>query len=695
MRALRLLGLALLASATVSGLAFSAGQDGATEETAASAASMGGAEIVKIGGVYTWPRSWLEAPVASALNITSFSEAPALAQLVQAGELPPVTERLPDDPLVFEPYEEVGRYGGTLRVARLSPGDWGDMHRGHKVFPYRADPSTSEAIPMLFAAFDASSDGTVWTFHLRPGVKWSDGQPFTTADIMFAYDYIFRDPDIPHGTRNRFTVNGELAQFDPLDDYTLRVTFAGPVSKLITMQMLNWTRIKQGDFFVPAHYMNEFHVRTNRNAEALAKEHGYEGWVAHFMARRDMSPKQPFTMPELSAWTLEDRDATGIYMVRNPYFWAVDTAGNQLPYIDRIEARYFSDKQVAILSMMQGKIDIGGRMMNPDEFPLYLRNQDEGDYRILQWQDTKMTRVGYQFNLMHPDPVKRQVFADIRFRRAASVAIDRVAVNEFAFQGLATPSQMTIDPGASFADPAWTQNYAEYDPEQAKSWLAEVGLEDTDGDGVLEGPDGRPFVIDLLVSSESVLGTMGFTVSEIVAENWRDVGLQVNLRQDFPGAVRSAEPGGRARRRGVSVGQRPGDQGDVPGDVRQRALPRLRNSLGAVDSSSRVGAKRPPGTGAAGRRAAPRRGRRTGRELVELGRRYRRGNLPASRARGLGLPVRVSGDDRHGRQGSAAHPDQQPRAQRARSAAVLVRDLPLGADDAGAMVHSGVAVHFL
>ena len=301
--------------------------------------------------------------------------------------------------------------------------------------------------------------------------------------------------------------------------------------ELGSLQMLNWTRIKQGDLFVPAHYMKDFSLRTNENAEALAKEHGYENWIGHFMARRDMSPKQAFTMPELSAWILDSRDAIGIYMVRNPYFWAVDTAGNQLPYIDRIEARYFSDKQVAILSMMQGKIDIGRRMMNPDEFPLYVQNQEEGDYRVLQWQDTKMTRVGYQFNLMHPDPLKRQVFSDIRFRRAMSVAIDRNAVNEFAFQGLATPTQMTIAPGASFADPSWAQNYAEYDPDQAKMWLDEVGLKDTDGDGTREGPDGKPFVIDLLISSESVLGTMGFTVSEIVAENWRDVGLQVNLRQ--------------------------------------------------------------------------------------------------------------------------------------------------------------------
>ena len=675
------------------GAAFAAGQEASTEDTAASASTMSGAEIVKIGGVYTWPKSWLEAPTASGLNITSFNEAPMLAQMVDAGELPPLAERLPDDPLVFEPYEEVGTYGGTLRVARLSPGDWGDMHRGHKVFPYRADPSTSEAIPMLFKAFDASDDGSVWTFHLRPGVKWSDGMPFTTADIMFAYDYIFKDSEIPHGTRNRFTVGGELARFEAVDDYTLRVTFAGAVSKLITMQMLNWTRIKQGDMFVPAHYMKEFSLRTNDNAEALAKEHGYENWIGHFMARRDMSPKQPFTMPELSAWTLDSRDAIGMHMVRNPYFWAVDTVGNQLPYIDRIDARYFSDKQVAILSMMQGKIDIGGRMMNPDEFPLYMQNQEVGDYRVLQWQDTKMTRVGYQFNLMHPEPVKRQVFSDIRFRRAMSVAIDCNAVNQFAFQGLATPTQMTIDPGASFADPAWAQKYAEYDPDQARMWLDEVGIEDADGDGTREGPDGKP-VRDRPADFRRV----GARHDGLHGQ--RDRGRELarcrpagQSAPDFAGTVRSAQPGGRTRRGGVSVRQRPGDPRDVPGDVRQRALPRLRHPVGTVDPPSGVGARRAPGTGAAGRRASAGRCGRAGRELVGLGRLHRRGNLPAPRQRGMGLPVRVPGHDRHRGQGGAADPDQQPHSQRARGAAVLVRDLPVGADHAFAVVHPRVNGH--
>ena len=530
MKTIKFLGFMAIVAMTGTGISFAAGQEDASESS--TTAASGGAELVMVGGRYTWPKSWLEAPTAATYDITSYSEAPMLAKMVQSGDLPEVSKRLPDDPMVFEPYEEVGTYGGTLRVARLSPGDWGDMHRGHKEFPFRADPSTSKAIPFLFKDYEINDDGSVMTLYMRPGAKWSDGEPFTVKDIMYVHKYLMQDVEIPDGTRNRYTIDGKLAEFEPLDDYTVRITFNGPKSNLTLTKMLNWHVQKQSNLYMPAHYMKQFNIHTNpETAEALAKENGYDNWIGHWMARRDLSPKQPFTMPEMSGWTMESRDEIGINFVRNPYFWAVDTAGNQLPYIDRVEARYFSDKQVAILSMMQGKIDIGGRMMNPDEFPLYMENRDDGDFRVLQWQGTKMARVGYQFNLMHPEPVKRQVFSDIRFRRAMSVAIDRNAINEFAFQGLATPQAFTIDPGASFFDPAWAQAYANFDPDQAKRWLAEVGLKDTNGDGTLEGPDGKAFVLDLLVSGESVLGTMGFTVSELVADNWRDVGMQVNLRK--------------------------------------------------------------------------------------------------------------------------------------------------------------------
>ena len=110
------------------------------------------------GGNYTWCTNWLEAPTASELGIGQFNESPILAALVRSGELPPVEERLPDDPLVIATLDEVGEYGGTLRVARTGPGDYGDLLRGAKGWLFRADPSTSKVIPQLAKGFELSSD---------------------------------------------------------------------------------------------------------------------------------------------------------------------------------------------------------------------------------------------------------------------------------------------------------------------------------------------------------------------------------------------------------------------------------------------------------------------------------------------------------------------------------------------------------
>jgi peptide/nickel transport system substrate-binding protein len=244
-----------------------------------------------------------------------------------------------------------------------------------------------------------------------------------------------------------------------------------------------------------------------------------------------MEPRQPFNQPEMNIWIQESRDAQGARFVRNPYFWAVDTEGNQLPYIDRLEAVFFSDRQVAILNMMQGKIDIGGRLLNAEEFPLYKENAAKGNYRVLTWQETKMSASGYKFNLTSKDPVKRKVFQDERFRQAMSHAINREEINQFVFLGLGTPQQFTIDSGASFYDPSWNQYVAAYDVAKAKSLLQQVGLRDVDNDGFVDGPDGKPFVIDMLVSTESVVGSIGMKVSELVADYWRKAGVKVNLKQ--------------------------------------------------------------------------------------------------------------------------------------------------------------------
>ena len=189
----------------------------------------------------SWP-----APTASQVGITG-------------GELPPVAERLPDDPLVLEPYGETGSYGGELRVARTGPSDWGDMHRGRKTFLFRADPTLNEIIPYGAKGHEISADRTVLTIHLREGMKWSDGEPFTTEDFMWMYEHVFSDYELPHSGRNAFTMAGELAGWEADGDYTLRITWPAPLTPTKLIPLLNFSGVQSGRMFVPAHYMAEYH----------------------------------------------------------------------------------------------------------------------------------------------------------------------------------------------------------------------------------------------------------------------------------------------------------------------------------------------------------------------------------------------------------------------------------------------------
>ena len=501
----------------------------ATEGTAA-AATTAGADMVLVAGRYPWPRSWLETPTASQLGITAFNEAPLLAEMVAGGELPPVEDRLPDDPLVIAPFSEVGQYGGTLRVARLSPGDWGDMYRGQHAFMFRPDPTSNLIIPYLAKGIEVSDDNRVVTIFYREGARWSDGEPFTVHDTMWVYEHTMQDPEIRNFNRGQFTLGGELARFESVGDYTLRITFPVALTQPKLSVLMAYTRSRQGRFYAPVHFLQQFHPKFNPDAEKLAAAEGYDDWIKHFDDRLNFDPRRKYIQPEMGPWYMSDRDSKGITRVRNPYFWAVDTAGNQLPYIDNLTMSYFAQSEVAILSMMQGSVDLGGRLPDPADFALYKENESIGDYTLREWQDLKTARMIYMFNLNHDDPVKREVFLDKRFRHAMSLAINREEINEFAFNGLATPQQFTVAAGAEFYDPAWAGAFADYDPARAQAMLDEIGLRDTDGDGVREGPDGSPFALSMSTSSSSVIGPMGFNISELVRDYWQEVGVRVDLK---------------------------------------------------------------------------------------------------------------------------------------------------------------------
>ena len=151
-----------------------------------------------------------------------------LAAMVRAGELPPVGERLPSNPLVVEPYDSIGTYGGTVRMMDVADSmSIGLRVRHTGLFRYNQTASQFEAD--LAASHAWSNNNRTLTLTLRDGLRWSDGEPFTTADMMFKWEHEILNEEIhPRGIDPFWTLGGERAVWEPLDDTTLRITWAAP-----------------------------------------------------------------------------------------------------------------------------------------------------------------------------------------------------------------------------------------------------------------------------------------------------------------------------------------------------------------------------------------------------------------------------------------------------------------------------------
>ena len=309
----------------------------------------------------------------------SFSEAPMLAALVKAGSLPPVEERLPEEPLVLAPPESIGKYGGTWNRIYLYVGDHGAVGTDKTVI-YDGDGFTW--MPFIPKEFDFSNGGRTITITLRKGHKWSDGTPYTADDYEFQWNEMMLNEE----WKPTFPVNFLSPQsknrptFEKLDDLTVRYTWDDPYYSIIERGFNGgfWSKGGGGYIFSPAHYVKQFHpdFAAKADMDKMMKDVEVEGWVKLMKIKLDGYMNTE--LPQLSAWVVVD-DATGQEWIweRNPYYFAVDTAGNQLPYIDRKYIALVEDQQVAALKIAAGEVDFQSRHSTIEKIPVYLENAEK------------------------------------------------------------------------------------------------------------------------------------------------------------------------------------------------------------------------------------------------------------------------------------------------------------------------------
>ncbi len=459
-----------------------------------------------------------------------FNEAPMLAEMVKAGVLPPVEERVPEEPLVIKPVEGIGQYGGTLHESALGPRQYWDLTHGTcEMYMCQVDNTASMVYPDIAKGYELSEDKKTLTIYLRKGMKWSDGQPFTADDIMFWWEDEANNAELsPAGPSSWWKIGGEFPKFEKVDDWTLRIYFAAPFPPIAGL-MTNWNTI-QTLFYDPKHYLKKWHIKYNPDADKLAKEEGYDHWWQAYAYHKGVAAgQQDPNLPVVGPWRLKEVTLTARVYERNPYFYAVDTAGNQLPYIDQQIVHTVANEEAVNMKTIAGEMSFSGQMLKMENYTLYKENEEKGDYRVLMWNSPVASEIQYAFNLNHKDPVLREIFQDIRFRQAMSLAINRDEINEIAYMGLATPCQSIVTPDCSFYKKEWGEYYAQYDPDKANGLLDEMGLKWDAEHKYRLRPDGQP--LSVIIEMVEGAGLRGMIRNcELVKEYWENVGVRTDLK---------------------------------------------------------------------------------------------------------------------------------------------------------------------
>ncbi len=470
-----------------------------------------------------WPAAWFQAPrTASEAGIRRFAESPYLATTLAGENLPPaaerlpaVAERLPADPVVVAPYRGIGRYGGTARIVLT---DLPQFVPTEAALAVSAD--MRGFLPNLAESWQVSEDGRTITLRLRPGIRWSDGEPLTSDDFVFSFNDLWLNEEWAPVTSRR-VLGGRI---EKLDELAFRYVFDKPNPLFVNL-------IAQfGDFLVdPQHYFRNFHPKyvDRDELESRVRERGFITWMAWLGALRDWSIEQSAEVPTLRAFRVKDRSLGMLRLERNPYYFKVDPAGNQLPYIDRVDAEVVDTQEVVTARAANGQLDFATFDLRTQDIPLLKLGERGQLVSVHVWNRLHASDVAIQPNYNHPDPRLRRIYQDKRFRQALSLAIDRQEMNHIIYFGRGVPRQVTAHPSSSYFEPEFATAYTQYDPEQARRLLDEAGLADADGDGMRDFPDGSAFTITLeYIDFE----TPKAITMDLVREYWRAVGIDLRLK---------------------------------------------------------------------------------------------------------------------------------------------------------------------
>ena len=468
---------------------------------------------------------------------TQFQESPMSYQLVKQGKIPPVEERLPvpEDVLVLNVMNEIGQYGGMWRITQTGSviGDLDD-----KADCMYREPNEIDSIPEICKSFQVSPDGTTWTFELRRGTKWSDGEPMTMEDVKFAWNELNFNKEFNPTIQAQYrdAITGNEVKFNVVDDATFTLMFDSPSFTLTDgKSQRGYWRSGRGGFswYAPKHFLAEFHP--DHSTAAKVTEHlgryDQESWTA--LMRKVTNPRDidiGIKGPSLNAWYHESILDTQGFDSRNHFFVGVDPEGNQLPYIDRRTSIRSEDRPAAVLRTMAGETDQNSCLSSIPELPLYVTNMEKGDYSLFHWPTPGGNDGPVSFNhTYNTDPEIGRLLRTKDFRRALGMGFERSTINETVFLGLGTPQTWVPHPRTPFYPGEELAMFEiEYNPAEANRILDELGLKDTDGDGIRNRHDGKNISLYVGIGADQESGQ----IAEILGQEWMDIGIELTADVD-------------------------------------------------------------------------------------------------------------------------------------------------------------------
>jgi ABC-type dipeptide/oligopeptide/nickel transport system permease component/ABC-type transport system substrate-binding protein len=467
------------------------------------------------------------------IHVDPKGEAPMLADLVREGQLPPVQERMPRDPAVMEGVDGIGKYGGTwLRFAN-APNDVIDTVplRLAGANMMRWSPLGYPIEPHIAKSVEPSADMKEWTITLREGMRWSDGEPYTTDDVMFFWEHEANDRRVLPAMPQWLLVGGKAGRIERIDLYHFKIIYPEPYPLMREMLAQNKDMCDS-----PAHYLRRFHpddsIADVKLRDELMKAYKMPSPRSLYLfLRQANNPEHPRLWP----WVYRTyRPNSPQVFVRNPYYFVVDTAGNQLPYLDRLQMEIQDPKMLA-LNASQGGASMQDRHMRWSDYTeLMSRRQDFGT-EIYHWYSALRSMWVINPNLnrrVDPDEPetkwKAQLLSDRRFRQALSIAVNRQEIIKAEYSGVGEPSQVAPGPESRFSHERVAKAFTEYDPARANQILDELGLTKRDIEGYRTFPDGSRMVWYLDFTNFTGMGP-----GQFVVDDWGAVGVRCILRERY------------------------------------------------------------------------------------------------------------------------------------------------------------------